>query len=369
MKILHVNTHINAGGIGQYILSLTRALKNQGIECIVASSGGDFEAELKSHGIVHRYLDIKTKSFLSPKVLRAVSGLSGLIKKEKIDLIHAHTRVSQAAANFTSHRTGIPYVSTCHGYFKTRLSRRLFDTWGARVIAISGAVKTHLEKDFGINEKRIELIYNGVDIDRFSLNYSAKETANAKIALGLRESPVIGTMGRLSPVKGQRYLIEAMRYVISKHKEAQCLVIGSGREENMLKNLAKKAGLEDSIKFAGAAYADIPLYLSCIDIFILPSITEGFGLVLLEAMSAGKPCIGSDTGGINEIIKDGISGLLVPVGDAEAIGGAISRLLDDKILSYEMGRNGKEIVKEKFSINLMANKMIKFYREVISGKQ
>ncbi len=368
MKVLHVNTHINAGGIGQYILSLTKALKERRVECVVASGGGDLEPELKTYGITHWYLNIKTKFFLSPKVLKAIFGLSNIIKKEKIDLIHAHTRVSQVVANFTSRRTGVPYISTCHGYFKTRLSRRLFDTWGMRVVAISGAVKTHLEKDFGIDEKRIELIYNGVDISRFSLNYSSEEIANTKRSLGLNESPVIGTMGRLSPVKGQRFLVEAMKYVISKKMRAQCLVIGSGAEKNTLKNLAKTLALEDVIKFIGPAYADIPLYLSCIDIFVLPSVKEGLGLALLEAMSAGKPCVGSDIGGISDIIEDGINGCLVPVGDTEAIGGAILRLLDDKVLSEEMGRRGKEIVKEKFSIDLMANKMIKLYQEVISGK-
>ncbi len=221
MKVLHVNTHINAGGIGQYILSLTKALKERRVECVVASGGGDLEPELKTYGITHWYLNIKTKFFLSPKVLKAIFGLSNIIKKEKIDLIHAHTRVSQVVANFTSRRTGVPYISTCHGYFKTRLSRRLFDTWGMRVVAISGAVKTHLEKDFGIDEKRIELIYNGVDISRFSLNYSSEEIANTKRSLGLNESPVIGTMGRLSPVKGQRFLVEAMKYVISKKMRTQ----------------------------------------------------------------------------------------------------------------------------------------------------
>lgn len=368
MKVLHINTHINIGGIGQYILSLTKALKNRGIECVVASSGGDLEPELKSCGITHRYLDIKTKSFLSPKILKAVFILSDIIREEKIDLIHAHTRVSQVVTNFASRRTGIPYISTCHGYFKTRVSRRLFDTWGMRVVAISDAVKTHLEKDFGIDEERIALIYNGIDINRFSLNDSSEEIAKARISLGLKEGPVIGTMGRLSPVKGQRFLIEAMKYAISKKARAQCLVIGSGTEEKMLKNLSKSLGLEDVIKFIGSTYADTPLYLSCTDIFVLPSVEEGLGLALLEAMSLSKPCIGSDIGGISDIIEDGVNGCLVPAGNVKAIGNAILRLLADRIFSEEMGRRGKELVREKFSIDLMVSKMIKLYQEVMSEK-
>ena len=368
MKILHVNTHVDVGGIGQYIVTLTEALKDHGIDCVVASSGGDLESELQRYGITHRYLNIDTKSELSPKVLKTIFGLSKIIKEEKVDLIHAHTRVSQVVSFFTSLKTGIPYVSTCHGYFKARIFRRYFDTWGKKVIAISDAVKTHLEKNFGINEKRIELIYNGVDIDKFSVSYKREDIIKAKRTLRLKEGPVVGTMGRLSPVKGQRFLIEAMKYVISRRKDAQCLIIGGGAEENKLKKLAKDIGLEESINFAGSNYSDIPLYLSCMDVFVLPSVEEGLGLALLEAMSAGKSCIGSNVGGIGEVIQDGITGLLVPVGDVKAIGDAILKILDDKTLNEKMGSRGREFIKEKFSLSLMAEKMAGLYKEVISEK-
>lgn len=368
MKVLHVNTHINVGGIGQYIVTLTKALKDRGIDCVVASSGGDLESELQRQGVAHRYLDISTKSELSPKVLRAVFVLSKIIREEKVDIIHAHTRVSQVVSFFASRRTGIPYVSTCHGYFKARIFRRFFDTWGRKVVAISDAVKKHLEKDFGVSEKRIELIYNGIDVNKFSVSYNAENMKRARRSLRLREGPVVGTMGRLSSVKGQRFLIEAMKYVIPKRKDAQCLIIGGGEEENALKSLARDLGVEGSINFAGSNYSDIPLYLSCMDIFVLPSVEEGLGLALLEAMGAGKPCIGSNVGGISEIIQHETTGLLIPIGDVQAIGDAILRLLDDKILSEKMGSSGRSFVKEKFSLLLMAEKIAGLYKEEIGEK-
>jgi glycosyltransferase involved in cell wall biosynthesis len=368
MKVLHVNTHINVGGIGQYIVSLTSALRSKGVDCSVATSGGDLETELKRYGIKHIYLDLKTKSELSPKVLRAVFSLTDIVKKEGIDLIHAHSRVSQVAAFFASRRAGIPYVSTCHGYFKTRLSRRLFDTWGKKVVAISDAVKSHLQKDFGLDERRIELVYNGVDVTKFLKTYRPDEIAKAKLSLGLKEGPVVGTMGRLSDVKGQRFLVEAMKYVISKKKDAQCLIIGGGREEKALKSLARDLGIEGSIIFAGSNYADAPLYLSCMDVFVLPSVKEGLGLALLEAMLTGKPCVGSDIGGISDIIKNGVNGVLIPVGDVKAIGDAIVKLLDDRILRENIGLKGRGSVREKFSLDLMADKIAALYGEVINEK-
>jgi len=367
MRVLHVNTHINVGGIGQYILSLTRALKSRGVDCLVASSGGDLEPELNSRGIKHIYLNLRTKSELSLKVLKSAFSLTDIVKAEGVDLIHAHTRVSQVASFFASRRTGIPYVSTCHGYFKPRLSRRLFDTWGRKVIAISDAVKIHLEKDFGVDKKRIELVYNGVDTYRFSASYSGEEIVKAKKTLLLKDGAIIGTMGRLSSVKGQRFLIEAMKYVISKQKDAQCLIIGGGMEEKALKDLAKGLGIEESIKFTGSNHRDTPLYLACMDVFVLPSIEEGLGMALLEAMSVGKPCVGSNIGGISNIIKYGVNGLLVPVRDAAAIGDAVLKLLDDKVLSEKMGLKGRELVEERFSLDSMADKIASLYRKIACG--
>ena len=358
---------MNIGGIGQYIASLTKALKERCVECIVVSSGGDLEAELQRNGIVHKRLDIDTKFFLSPKVFKAAFALAGIVKDEKVDLIHAHARVSQATAFIASRITGVPYISTCHGSFKPRLFRKLFDTWGQKVIAISGPVKIHLEKDFGIDEKRIELIHSGVDVNRF-LKTSTEEKRSAKDSLGLKEGPVIGTMGRLSSVKGQRFLIDAMKHIISERKDAQCLIIGSGKEEKALKQLAGSLGISDNIKFIGSAYANMPLYLSIMDIFVLPSVQEGLGLALLEAMAAGLPCIGSDIGGISDVIKHEINGLKVPVGDPKAIAAATLRLLDDRALGSILAEKGREFVKEKFSVGKMTDKMIEVYEEVINAK-
>ena len=369
MKVLHVNTHMNIGGIGQYIISLSKALKQKKIECLVASSGGELEAELVRLDIRHIRLDMNTKFEFGPKVFRSASRLARIIKDNKIDLVHAHTRVSQVASYLACRRTGIPYIATCHGYFNAKLSRRLFDTWGEKVVAISEAVRGHLEKDFNVDPGRIEVIYNGIDLRRFSNTYSSDQIARAKRSLGIQRGDVVGTMGRLSSVKGQKYLIEAMKEVVSRSKDARCLIIGSGREGPALQNLAKSLGLEDRVIFTGAAYMDIPLYLACMDIFVLPSIEEGLGLALLEAMSLGRPCVASATGGIKDIVNDGVNGVLTPVGDSGAIANAILKILNDKALAKNMSSKAIDFVKGRFSIEAMADKMIDLYRRVIRAKR
>lgn len=369
MRVLHVNTHMNIGGIGQYIVSLTKALKGRRVDCFVASSGGELEAELVRLDVRHIHLDMDTKFEFGPKVFRSASRIAQIIKDNKIDIVHAHTRVSQVASYLASRRTGTPYIATCHGYFNAKLSRRLFDTWGDKVVAISDAVKGHLEKDFNVKPGRIEVIYNGIDLARFSNIYSADQIARARRSLGIQRGSVVGTMGRLSSVKGQKFLVEAMKDIVAGSKDAICLIIGSGKEEDALKALAKSLGLEDRVIFTGAAYIDIPLYIACMDIFVLPSIEEGLGLALLEAMSLNRPCIASATGGIKNIIEDGVNGILTPVGDSKAIAGAVLKMLNDKNLSVGMANKARDIVKTRFSIDSMADRMIDLYGRVARAKR
>lgn len=367
--MLHVNTHMNIGGIGQYVLSLSAAIRRKGVDCIVASSGGDLAEELKANGIEHRRIDIKTKFEFAPKVFYASSGLADIVRREKIDIIHAHTRVSQVASGLAARSTKARYVSTCHGFFKPRLSRKLFDTWGERIVAISAPVKTHLERDFGVDPSRIELIHNGVDIDKFSKDYSGEEIAAIKRSLGLKDGPVMGTMGRLSSVKGQRFLVEAVKYVAAKDERVQCMIIGGGPEESALKDFARSLGIEDRIRFTGPVYKDIASYLACMDVFVLPSIKEGLGLALLEAMAARRPCVASDVGGIVDIIKDHVNGIVVPVANGVAIADAVSNLLNDRSLSSRLAGEGRNFVKEKFSIDTMAGKIADLYNGMINEKK
>ncbi len=362
MKILQLTTHFNIGGISNYILSLSDALKQKGIECVVVSAGGDLEYELRKRGIPHRTLNIRTKFEFSPKVLLSIFKLVQIIRDENIDIIHAHTRVSQVAASYASRITGVPYVTTCHGFFKKRL-RVIFDTWGLKVIAISDAVKMHLEKDLGVNKDRIEVIYNGVDINRFTKDYPKEEIDLIKKSLGFKGGPIIGTIGRLSPVKGQRLLIEALKDIILRREDAEGLIVGDGPEERSLKSLTKSLGLDESIHFVHSDY-DTHKFLSIMDIFVFPSVKEGLGIALLEALASGKACIASDVGGIRNIIKDGLNGILVPVGDISGIQDAILNLLANKELRNKMGQIGRELVRERFTLDNMADSIIKLYQSV-----
>ena len=363
MKILQVTTHFNMGGIGNYILTLSKALKDKGAEIAVATSGGDLEEILAGSAIPHRRLDMRTKFEFGPKAIKSAFAIAGIVRDEGINIIHAHSRVSQVACAIASRMTGVPYVTTCHGYFKKR-SRGIFDTWGARVIAISDAVRTHLEEDLGVDRSRIALVYSGVDTKRFVKEYSAGEALSIKKELGLKDTPIVGTIGRLSSVKGQEYLIRALKKVISKKPDVQGLVVGSGEEEVTLKNLARSLGIEGAVRFVPSC-PDTHRFLSIMDVFVFPSVKEGLGIALLEALASGRACVASRIGGIADIIKDGYNGILVDVGDSASIADAVVRLLDDELLRKNMGERGRAIVMERFTLDLMAKNIIQLYEKVV----
>jgi glycosyltransferase involved in cell wall biosynthesis len=366
LKVLHVTTHFNVGGISNYILTLSRALKSRGVEVVVASSGGDLKVELDRCGISHRELDIKTKFEFGPKALKSAFRLARILKDDGIDVMHAHTRVSQVAALAASKMSGVPVVTTCHGYFKKRL-RGVIDTWGTKVIAISDAVKTHLIKDLHVKEDRVELIYSGIDPSRFPDDTGAGGLKKARAELGLKDAPVVGTIGRLSSVKGQRFFVEAMKDILANRPDAQAVLLGSGEEERSLRKLAASSGVAGSVRFYESC-ADTGRFLSVMDVFVFPSLKEGLGIALLEALAAGRACVASRTGGIGDIIKDGYNGMLVGVGDPKAISDAVLKLLADSNLRAEMGRRGRELVRERFTLERMASDVAGLY-EKVAGKR
>lgn len=364
VKILHVTTHMNTGGIAQYILSVASALKDRGVDCIVASSGGDMVEELQRRGIVHRSLDIRTKSEFGPKVLKSIFQIYRIIKDEGVDIVHGHTRVSQVSGLIASRMAGALYVSTCHGFFKKRLGRRIFDLWGDRVIAISGPVRESLIRDFKVSPERIELIYSGVDVRRFSKDRSNAEISDFKHKLGLGDEPIVGTIGRLSSVKGHIFFIEAMKGISSEGRRIKGIIVGSGPEEGSLKRLVKDLGMEDSFFFFEST-ADTPRYLDIMDIFVFPSVKEGLGLSLLEAMAQGRPSIASNIGGIRDIIKDGETGILFNAGDAGMLKRSIIRLLDDAGLRARLGQAARRLVRERFSLDIMTDKITSLYKNML----
>jgi len=362
MKVLLLTTHLNIGGVAVYTVNLAGALEKKGISVYVASGGGELTDSLKKNNIPHLRINVKTKFEFHPKLFFTFLRLLEFVKKNKVDVVHAQTRVTQVLAYLLSKFTPVAYVSTCHGFFKKeRVSRKIFGAWGNHVIAISDAVKRHLITDLGVDEKHVFLIYNGVDAAAFSTIGAVEDEKDAlRMKLGFKRSPVIGSISRLSPVKGFKYLLLAMKDVLGEIPEAKLLLVGEGPSKAYLMRLAENLGIMPSVFFA-LNTTQTQRFLSIIDVFVFYSLEEGLGLSLLEAMAAGKPCIASDVGGVSSVVENDVTGILVPPRDTHALKEAIIRVFGDNELRVLLAKKGRALVEKKFSLDGMTKGVIGVY--------
>ncbi|MEI8344952.1 MAG: glycosyltransferase, partial [Candidatus Omnitrophota bacterium] len=203
VKILHLTTHLNIGGITRYIEMVGNRFIRMGYNVSVLSSGGQVESLLEQKGIRCHRLGIRTKSELSPKLWWNLPAAVRLVKNEKFNLIHAHTRVAQVFASVISQVTGIPVVSTAHGFYRPKLGRRLFPMWGCRVIAISPLVAEELHSKHRVSKSRIRLIENAVDIEELETLLLEADPARIRTELGIEaDAYVICCISRLVKDKG-----------------------------------------------------------------------------------------------------------------------------------------------------------------------
>ncbi|MBF0386807.1 MAG: glycosyltransferase family 4 protein [Candidatus Omnitrophica bacterium] len=360
MKILLLANHFNTGGITSYLLTLTRAFIGQGHEVIVASSSGNMVAELKASGARHIDLAFNVKCEVHPRLLFLVPRLAAVVREERIDVIHAQTRVTQVCAELVSRLCRVACISTCHGFFRFHLGRNLWPAWGTKVIAISAPVKQHLRRDLYVPEEMIALIPNGVDLARF-VPLEPEERSVLRGRWGLKDEPAIGIVARLSDVKGHQFLVRAMPEILARFPNAKCLVFGSGPMEDELKNLVHENGLDDNVLFYPVINRTCEV-LPLLDVFVMPSLQEGLGLSVLEAAAMGLPAVVSRVGGLPGVVLEGETGWLVEPQDVAGLARAIISLLADPAGARKMGAQAREFVARNFAASVMAEHTMAVYK-------
>lgn len=363
MKIILLANHFNTGGITSYLLTLTRSCVSQGHQVIVASSGGDMLPELEAAGARHVQFAFRVKCDVHPGLLGEAVRLARLVRCEKADVIHAQTRVTQMCAALASMLSQVPYVSTCHGFFRPHLGRRLLPLWGRKVIAISTPVEQHLRQDHQLKLSRIAFIPNGIDLNRFVPQDEARRL-ELRRQWGFGSEPLLGIIARLSDVKGHQFLIEAMPSVLKQFPTAKCLIIGDGPMERDLKARVIEGKLQQHVLFYPVVNITAEV-LAMLDVFVMPSLQEGLGLSVLEAAAMGIPAVASRVGGLAEVVVDQVTGLLVPVRDPAALAGAILQLLSDPHQARVMGQRAREFVTAKYSALPMVKSTIALYQSVV----
>ena len=361
MRLLFVANHLNVGGISSYLLTLASGLQQNGHQVYLASSGGELEAKFVQAGITLIKVPLKTKNETSYKILFSFLILKKVIREFNIDLIHSQSRTTQVLADLLSRALAKPHIFTCHGFFKPKIFRRIFGCWGQAVIAISQQVKEHLIADFKLPDSKISVVHNGIDTKNFG-DFSAREKIRKD--LELQDAFLVGIIARLSDVKGHLYLIRAMRRVIETSPTARLLIIGEGKMKDALIKEVERVGINQQVIFVPAVKNTREM-LSAMDIFVMPSLQEGLGLALMEAMAQGIPVAGSAVGGIKTLIQDKFNGLLVKPADVSALEQAIITLLKDPALRQSLGARGREFIIKNFSKEEMVQKTEIVYQQAV----
>lgn len=295
-----------------------------------------------------------------------------IVKKERIGAIHAHWIVPQGfVAAIIKKFTGVPYIVTAHAGDVFPLKSRLLRWFGK--VALKNAsyctVNSNATKQAVVEVANVpvDIIPMGVDLAAFS---PAKKSGAIRKRYGIH-GPFIFTVGRMAEKKGFKYLIEAMPKILEKLPEAKLVLIGDGPERRGLEKLTNELNLGSSVVFAGkVTHKELENWYATADVFVLPSIvtsdgdTEGLGVVFLEAIASGTPVVGSNVGGIPDIIRHNQTGLLVPQKEPAALAGAIVRVLADSKLKVRLTKNAMKFVKERFTWELVAERFAELFRKI-----
>jgi len=361
---------------GIFIHELCRQLVDLNCQVHVVTSTRNSRSSLKIIEGVHIHNLNSFHSFLPFFVQKVIK----TVKKYQIDVLHAHfTLPGGLIGAITRKITSKPLVVTVHGYditcirnigyglicnpFLRNIVKKTLKSVD-KVIAVSKSVKKMIIQ-LRIRDSKIKVIYNGIDLKRFCQSREILERSNIlKYKKNWTNKRILLNVGSLVPVKGQKYLIEAMRDVIKEFPNSMLLICGDGPLKKPLHELVKRFDLQDYVKFMGEIRReDMPLYYAIADVFLLSSLIEGQSISLLEAMAFSKPIIASEVGGIPEIITTGRTGLLIEKQSPKKLAQAICMVLRDKKFAELMGRNARELIKN-FSLDIQAKQVLSIYEDV-----
>lgn len=361
IKVIHVLSDMKIGGAGRWLLNLLGTVDKGKFDIkVVLPEGSMLTAKVTELGFeVIPVEGMKDKSFDAGAVRRILA----IFRREKPQIVHTHASLS---ARIAAKLEGTKIINTkhCIDRRKTGLKKLagafMNNLLSDSVIAVSEAARQNL-LDNGVDEDKISVIYGGI---KPIVELEAEEKLIIREKWGISEKDVVvGIVARLAAVKGHKYFLEAAKIISRDNNNVRFFIAGSGPKEQELKELVKGLGLEEKVIFTGFI-EDVSEILNIIDINVISSLSEALCLSLIEGMSIGKPSVGTNTGGVPEVVKDGHNGFLVPSGDSNLLADAVLKLVRDPIHRKTMGDRGRLLVDDKFTAASMAQNIEKLYQTV-----
>lgn len=370
MKILHLISSSGLLGAERVLLELAEHSRRAGLKVTI----GVFENKHNPNLDLAQYaraidFDVQIFSCNGRWDNHTAQTIKDYMESNGIQVLHSHNYKSNFYAWKSLSNNNVKWVVTNHGrrFGPKLMLYNLLDGFvvrrADRVVAVSKEIARKMRLA-GIAQGKILLIENGIDLERFTTNAPPEAI---KESLGIKkEALVVGTIGALTKEKGHQYLLRAALRVVRICPEAIFLLVGDGIERSSLEKTVSSLGIKDSVIFAGMR-KDVPEILSILNVFVLPSLNEGLPMALLEAQGAQIPVIASYVGAIPDVLQDGVTGILIPPKDPQAIAEAIIMILSNKKFASGIAQKGFERVRDNFSSEKMANKYLSIYKELIEG--
>lgn len=346
------------------MIDLTNALVARGHDLYAAlRPGSPLIDHLKIPGS-----QIKTLPLRNALDVTSARQLSSLVSQHRIDVVHAHMARDYSLAAYASRRNSkTRFIVTRHVLFPlNRLHRRTL-AQATRVIAVSEAVANQLRSQRLVDQNCIAVVFNGIETIAFSrLIGETKDELRRRQRLPL-QGFLVGSVGELRTLKRHDDFIRAAAIVAKEVPSANFVIAGvdtssGGKIRKSLEDLVVELRLQSRFLFSGWL-EDVPQLLGALDVFVSASETESFGLSIVEAMATGTPVVATATEGAKEVIRDGITGSLVPIGDHQKLAQAIIELLNDHGRRLEMGISASKDVEQRFSLKQMVDSIEKIYSE------
>ena len=381
--------HLYFGGVERRIIETTKRLSSQADISVYCGTKAGFKEPANLNGV--NVVPCHSTDHLFP--LDNWSFNRGLAKQAGVfeaDVYEAHNVSAYGVPKLLAQKNlKKPFIHIVHGPLRDEYEQGLHEQQSLRgraanlymrhlahleeqmarkatqIIAVSNYSKGKILEDYPVDEAKVRVIPNGVDPQKFT---PAEPSATFKQQFGLGDEPCVLFVGSLIPRKGLPFLVEAAENIVKAHKTAKFLIVGEGPLKNQLAGAISTRNLSGNFIFLGNFKDDmLPAIYNCADVFVLPSIQEGQGIVLLEAEASGKPVVAFDVGGVSEAVRNGETGFLLRRGDTKGFASEVSKLLSDAALRRKMGAEARRFVVEDFTWDLCAQRMLKVYREALDA--
>jgi len=371
IRIVHVvYTTKRGGGLQRVVFELLRGLDPARFEqYLVAYRREDPELDLTSIRLLPTTSVTDARQWRQQR--RFAHEVARHVRQNSIDIVHCHITRHTRWLMLRSRLAGARFIRTLHITLQKPETRfglvaRFWNRLASATTVCGPALVPGVARAWGLRQDEVTVVTNGIDLDRFSVHGARRE--ETRRALGLRPDDIfLFSMGRLEEVKRHDVQIRAMAEVRKTLPNCRLLIAGTGRLEESLRALIRELRLDGNVTLLGNR-DDVPELLDACDIFTLSTRLEGLPLSVIEAMAARRPVVVTAAEGMEQVVEDGVTGLIVPVGDAAAFASAVLRLARDPGMRRRLGEAGRARAEREFSLAAMLDRYARLYGSVMAGR-